>query len=66
MLAILIFLTPLGNAMQSSLGPAASEQVLKLLSLARQGEEVFGSTPAFRRWLDKPAEEKESITKQEE
>ena len=37
------------------LGPAASEQVLKLLSLARQGEEVFGSASAFRRWLDKPA-----------
>ena len=37
------------------LGPAASEQVLKLLALARLGEEVFGSVPAFRRWLDKPA-----------
>lgn len=37
------------------LGPAASEQVLKLLALARQGEEVFGTTVAFRRWLDKPA-----------
>ena len=37
------------------LGPAASEQVLKLLALARQGEEVFGALPAFRRWLDKPA-----------
>jgi len=37
------------------LGPAASEQVLKLLALARQGEEVFGSASAFRRWLEKPA-----------
>ena len=37
------------------LGPAASEQILKLLALARQGEEVFGALPAFRRWLDKPA-----------
>ena len=37
------------------LGPTASEQILKLLALARQGEEVFGSPPAFRRWLDKPA-----------
>ncbi|OGX85250.1 hypothetical protein BEN47_02400 [Hymenobacter lapidarius] len=37
------------------LAPAPSEQVLKLLTLARQGEEVFGSVPAFRRWLDKPA-----------
>jgi putative toxin-antitoxin system antitoxin component (TIGR02293 family) len=37
------------------LAPAASEQVLKLLALARQGEEVFSSLPAFRRWLDKPA-----------
>ncbi|GAB3583644.1 type II RES/Xre toxin-antitoxin system antitoxin [Hymenobacter daeguensis] len=37
------------------LGPAASEQILKLLALASQGEEVFGSLTAFRRWLDKPA-----------
>ena len=40
---------------KKTLGPAASEQVLKLLALARHGEEVFGSQPAFRRWLDKPA-----------
>ncbi|MET4073152.1 antitoxin Xre/MbcA/ParS toxin-binding domain-containing protein [Hymenobacter sp. UYCo722] len=37
------------------LAPAASEQILKLLALARQGVEVFGALPAFRRWLDKPA-----------
>ncbi|MFC6223294.1 antitoxin Xre-like helix-turn-helix domain-containing protein [Hymenobacter artigasi] len=37
------------------LGPAASEQILKLLALARLGEESFGALPAFRRWLDKPA-----------
>ena len=37
------------------LGPAASEQVLKLLALARRGEEVFGNAAAFRRWLSKPA-----------
>ena len=37
------------------LGPAASEQILKLLALAAHGEELFGSLPAFRRWLDKPA-----------
>ena len=30
------------------LGPAASEQILKLLALARQGEEVFGALRAFR------------------
>ena len=40
---------------KKQLGPAASEQVLKLLALARQGEEVFGDVPAFRRWLDKSA-----------
>ena len=40
---------------KTRLGPAASEQVLKLLALARQGEEVFGTVPAFRHWLDKPA-----------
>ena len=37
------------------LNPAASEQVLKLLALARRGEEVFGAPAAFRRWLSKPA-----------
>jgi len=37
------------------LNPTASEQVLKLLALARRGEEVFGETVAFRRWLNKPA-----------
>ena len=37
------------------LGPAASEQILKLLALARQGEEVLGALPAFCCWLDKPA-----------
>lgn len=37
------------------LGASASEQILKLLSLASLGEEVFGSLTAFRRWLDKPA-----------
>ncbi|MBD2768353.1 DUF2384 domain-containing protein [Hymenobacter sp. BT664] len=37
------------------LGPAASEQVLKLLALSSQGAEVFGTISAFRRWLDKPA-----------
>ena len=37
------------------LAPAASEQVLKLLALARQGGEVFGEPTAFRRWLGKPA-----------
>ena len=37
------------------LNPTASEQVLKLLALARRGEDVFGSLPAFRRWLSKPA-----------
>ena len=37
------------------LAPAASEQVLKLLALARQGGEVFGEAAAFRRWLGKPA-----------
>ncbi|GAC1379446.1 MAG: hypothetical protein NVS3B25_06420 [Hymenobacter sp.] len=40
---------------KKSLGPAASEQILKLLALARLGEEVFGTLPAFRRWLAKPA-----------
>lgn len=37
------------------LAPAAGEQVLKLLALARLGGEVFGEAAAFRRWLGKPA-----------
>jgi putative toxin-antitoxin system antitoxin component (TIGR02293 family) len=37
------------------LNPTASEQVLKLLNLARQGAEVFGDPASFRRWLSKPA-----------
>jgi putative toxin-antitoxin system antitoxin component (TIGR02293 family) len=37
------------------LAPAASEQVLKLLALAQQGNDVFGEPAAFRRWLGKPA-----------
>ncbi|MDO7873756.1 DUF2384 domain-containing protein [Hymenobacter sp. ASUV-10] len=37
------------------LSPAASEQVLKMFALARQGEEIFGDGATFRRWLNKSA-----------
>ncbi|MFN8355877.1 MAG: antitoxin Xre/MbcA/ParS toxin-binding domain-containing protein [Spirosomataceae bacterium] len=37
------------------LDPASSELTLKLMALFKKGEEVFGSTDATRRWLEKPA-----------
>jgi putative toxin-antitoxin system antitoxin component (TIGR02293 family) len=38
-----------------TLDPPASEQVLKLHAMHIKGEEVFGTSPAFRNWLQKPA-----------
>jgi putative toxin-antitoxin system antitoxin component (TIGR02293 family) len=40
---------------KKKLSTANSEQTLKLLALQMKGEEVFGATDAFRRWLEKPA-----------
>jgi putative toxin-antitoxin system antitoxin component (TIGR02293 family) len=40
---------------EKKLSPTQSEHLLKIIHLFRQGEEVFGSLPAFERWLSKPA-----------
>ncbi len=40
---------------QKKLNPQDSEKVLKITALFQQGEAVFGSVDAFRRWMDKPA-----------
>ena len=40
---------------KKKLGPAHSEQTLKLLALQLKGKEVFGAADAFKRWLEKPA-----------
>lgn len=40
---------------QKKLNPQDSEKVLKIGALFQQGESVFGSANAFRRWMDKPA-----------
>lgn len=40
---------------QKKLNPQDSEKVLKIVALFGQGESVFGSSDAFRRWMDKPA-----------
>ena len=35
--------------------PLQSEYILKTIALFNKGNEVFGSTESFNRWLDKPA-----------
>ncbi|MVM34546.1 DUF2384 domain-containing protein [Spirosoma sp. HMF4905] len=40
---------------QKKLNPQDSEKVLKIMALFQTGESVFGSSNAFRRWMDKPA-----------
>ena len=37
------------------LNAAKSERVLKLIALYKKGEELFGSAPEFRRWMEEPA-----------
>lgn len=37
------------------LSATKSERVLKLIALYKKGNEIFGDTLSFRRWLDKPA-----------
>ncbi|MBK9730457.1 MAG: DUF2384 domain-containing protein [Chitinophagaceae bacterium] len=44
------------------LSATKSERVLKLLALYKKGNEVFGDTNAFRRWLEKPAYGLNSMT----
>ncbi len=37
------------------LSPTQGEHLLRIIDLFRQGEEIFGSLPAFERWITKPA-----------
>jgi putative toxin-antitoxin system antitoxin component (TIGR02293 family) len=37
------------------LSATKSERVLKLIALYKKGNEIFGDSAAFRRWLEKPA-----------
>ena len=37
------------------LSPAGSELMLKLFALYRKGEDLFGNTEEFGRWIDAPA-----------
>ena len=37
------------------LNPSSGELMLKLLSLYKQGEKIFGSTGEFQNWIEKPA-----------
>ena len=35
--------------------PLQSEYIIKTITLFHKGDEVFGTTDSFKRWLDKPA-----------
>lgn len=37
------------------LSATKSERVLKLIALYKKGNEIFGDSASFRRWLEKPA-----------
>jgi putative toxin-antitoxin system antitoxin component (TIGR02293 family) len=37
------------------LTPSSGELMLKLFSLFKKGEKLFGSTDEFQKWIDKPA-----------
>jgi putative toxin-antitoxin system antitoxin component (TIGR02293 family) len=40
---------------EKKLNPASSEMMLKLFSLYKKGEETFGNTDEFQKWIEKPA-----------
>jgi putative toxin-antitoxin system antitoxin component (TIGR02293 family) len=37
------------------LNPASGEMILKLFSLFKKGEEIFGNSSEFQKWIEKPA-----------
>lgn len=37
------------------LNPSSGEMILKLYSLVKKGEELFGNTEEFGKWIEKPA-----------
>ncbi len=43
------------KSQKKKLSPVNSELALKLISLFKKGEEVFGELGAFKEWLEKPA-----------
>jgi putative toxin-antitoxin system antitoxin component (TIGR02293 family) len=47
---------------KKTLSPLKGELLLKLIRLFKIGEEVFGSLPAFRAWVDKPAYGLDGVT----
>jgi putative toxin-antitoxin system antitoxin component (TIGR02293 family) len=40
---------------KKTFSPLQSEYIIKTITLFHKGEEVFGTTESFKRWLDKPA-----------
>lgn len=40
---------------EKRLNPASSELMLKLFSLFKKGEEIFGNSTEFQHWIEKPA-----------
>ena len=40
---------------EKHLNPSSSELMLKLFSLFKKGEEIFGNTSEFQKWIEKPA-----------
>jgi putative toxin-antitoxin system antitoxin component (TIGR02293 family) len=40
---------------EKSLNPASGELILKLYSLFKKGEEIFGNPDEFQKWIEKPA-----------
>jgi putative toxin-antitoxin system antitoxin component (TIGR02293 family) len=40
---------------EKRLTPAASELMLKLFSLYKQGEKIFGNSVEFQKWVEEPA-----------
>jgi putative toxin-antitoxin system antitoxin component (TIGR02293 family) len=37
------------------LNPASGELILKIFSLFKKGEKIFGNTSEFQKWIEKPA-----------
>ncbi|MCX6246182.1 MAG: DUF2384 domain-containing protein [Bacteroidetes bacterium] len=37
------------------LNPASGELILKIFSLYKKGEKIFGNTEEFQKWIEKPA-----------
>jgi putative toxin-antitoxin system antitoxin component (TIGR02293 family) len=40
---------------EKHLNPSSSELILKIFSLFKKGEEIFGNSTEFQKWIEKPA-----------